>query len=84
MNKLLKALPIVALVALAGCANNQETADVRASAEAAQKAADEARAAAAAAERAAADAQATANQALQTANEANTKIDSAFKKSMYK
>ncbi|MDX9873706.1 MAG: Lpp/OprI family alanine-zipper lipoprotein [Spongiibacteraceae bacterium] len=84
MKTLLKALPIAAFVALAGCANNTELSDARATAEAAQRSADEAKAAAAAAERAAADAQATANQALQTANEANTKIDSAFKKSMYK
>lgn len=84
MKNMLKALPIAAFVALAGCAGNTELTDVRATAEAAQKSADEAKASAAAAERAAAEAQATANRALQTANEANTKIDSAFKKSMYK
>lgn len=93
MNRtLLKMLPVVAFTVIAaGCASNSELAAVKASAEQAQKTADEAKTAAANAQKtadeakaAAASAQSAANQALQTANDANSKVDRSFKKSMHK
>jgi murein lipoprotein len=90
--KLWKAVPVALFLAVAaGCASNSSVDEARASAEAAQRAAEEAKAAAASAESAAASAKQTADEAMRVANEANnaaqeanTKIDRAFKKSMYK
>lgn len=77
-HSLMKATVVAAtLVLAAGCASNSDLEAVRAQAEQAQKSADAANSAAAAA-------QATADAALKSANEANTKVDRAFKKSMYK
>jgi murein lipoprotein len=76
---LLKASVVAAtLVLAAGCASNGDLEKVREEAAAAQQTADEAKSAAAAA------AQATADEAKQLATDANTKIDRAFRKSMYK
>lgn len=75
---LLKASVIAAtLVLAAGCASQNDLEAVREEAAAAQRTADEAKAAAAAAQQ-------TADEAKQSADDANTKIDRAFKKSMYK
>ncbi|MBK8287514.1 MAG: hypothetical protein IPK95_01830 [Cellvibrionales bacterium] len=76
--KMLKASIVAAtLVLAAGCASNGDLDKVREEAAAAQQTADSAAAAAAAAQQ-------TADEAKQSAADANTKIDRAFKKSMYK
>lgn len=91
MKVLVKLLPVLFVVAVAGCASNSSVDEVRAMAEEAQRAAAEAKSAAAAAQRtadaankAAVNAQSTADAAQTSANEANEKIDRAFKKAMQK
>ena len=91
MKSLVKLLPVLVVVSLAGCASNSSVDEVRAMAEEAQRAAAEANKAAAnaqrtadAANKAAGNAQSTADAAQTSANEANEKIDRAFKKAMQK
>ncbi len=82
---IVKALPLLVVVALgSGCANTAKIDEANASAATAQQAANEANQAAAEALSAARAAQATADEALAAANEANTKVDRAFKKAMAK
>jgi murein lipoprotein len=91
-NKLWKAIPVALFVTVAaGCASTSAVDEAKAAAAAAQQAAEDAKAAAARAESTANSAKSTAEEALRVANEANasaqeanTKIDRAFKKSMYK
>lgn len=91
-NKLFKALPVAMMLALAaGCATNAQLDEIKSMAADAQKTANEANQKADNALQTSQDAQRAANQALQTANDAkeaadaaNSKVDRAFKKSMYK
>ncbi|HEY7774990.1 MAG TPA: Lpp/OprI family alanine-zipper lipoprotein [Kineobactrum sp.] len=81
----MKAISVVAFAALAsGCATTAQLDEVRSTAEAAQRAANEAMQTASSAERTANEAKRTADAAMRSAEEANTKIDRAFKESMQK
>ena len=90
-NKSMIALPLIAMVALGGCASTSELdtlrAEIRQANETAQQASATASSAAAKADAASAQAAAasqTADEAKASAEEANNKIDRMFKRSMYK
>ena len=89
MNSSIKKLLSVAAfsVLVAGCANTATTTEIdeiRSLAESAQQAADQASSKADRAAQKADQASQTADDALRAAEEANTKVDRAFKQSMYK
>lgn len=89
MNSSLKKLLAVAAVSalVAGCANTatqSEIDEIRSLVDAAQQSADAANSKADAAVSKADRAAQTANDALRAAEDANTKLDRAFKQSMYK